>query len=473
MKEFNSNFNDGTGELNIQYEGTAGTTEAPVTSDCNCGEDRTVQVTVVTDDGGASKTVTVNQEGVREQFIPADQTEGIRGSDGELFLGIKEKYADAMPECCVPFNGNIIYINQLESDPAKMISGDVNGDVIQWIKNNSHRVLAKKTGEGTITYIELDDTNSNKYAADGSEAKTDGTEGDVFVKLPTFYYRGNNDNPDGSSGDNVEIKFSKEPFKDSVEWDTNTLIGAYEAYVIYDGNYYTLKSRSGVVSRGNLLQSDFKTYASNRGKGYQLVDWQMHCILGSLFYAMYGNANSQTICGSGTFDYAKKCGESNSLGMEDTKAETNGNKMSINFWGLENWYGNKCEYLQEDNINTEINTYDPITKGIRSVKIPYYEGGYPKKILFGKYLDLIVSINDIQDGTDSTGYCDYQYWNNTNKERTITRSGGNSLTSGGISYINSKNAYNYKATNYGSRLAFRGICTKAESVEAFKALPVL
>ena len=102
MKEFNSNFNDGTGKLNIQYEGTAGTTEAPVTSDCNCGDDRTVQVTVVTDDGEVSKNVTVNQEGVREQFIPSDQTEGIRGSDGELFLGIKEKYADAVPDCCKP-----------------------------------------------------------------------------------------------------------------------------------------------------------------------------------------------------------------------------------------------------------------------------------------------------------------------------------------------------------------------------------
>ena len=102
MKEFETNFNDGTGELNIQYEGTAGTTEAPVTSDCNCGEDRAVQVNVVTDDGKVSKNVTVNQEGVREQFIPSDQTEGIRGSDGELFLGIKEKFADAVPECCKP-----------------------------------------------------------------------------------------------------------------------------------------------------------------------------------------------------------------------------------------------------------------------------------------------------------------------------------------------------------------------------------
>ena len=102
MKKFKTNFNDGTGELTIQYEGTAGTTEAPVASDCNCGEDRAMQVNFITDDGVASKTVTVNQEGVREQFIPSDQTDGIRGSDGELFLGIKEKFADALPDCCKP-----------------------------------------------------------------------------------------------------------------------------------------------------------------------------------------------------------------------------------------------------------------------------------------------------------------------------------------------------------------------------------
>lgn len=41
---------------------------------------------------------------------------------------------------------NTILINQLESDPSLMISGDVKGEVIQWIRQNSHRVLAKKNG---------------------------------------------------------------------------------------------------------------------------------------------------------------------------------------------------------------------------------------------------------------------------------------------------------------------------------------
>lgn len=363
---------------------------------------------------------------------------------------------------------SVIYINQLESDPAKMITGDVNGEIIQWIRQNSHRVLAKKTGEGTITYIELDDNNSNKYAADGSEAKTDGTEGDVFVKLPTFYYRGNDDGPDGSSGDNVEIKFSKEPFEDSIEWDTNILIGAYEAYY---GNG-KLQSRSGVESSGRISQAQFKSYAAARGNGYQLVDWQMHCVMGCLFYAMYGNTNSQAICGSGTDSFTKTCGETNSLGMNDTRADTNGNTMSINFWGLENWWGNKLERMEgiesTDKDTVQILSPDPSSGRTFTWRNSY---GYCKHYRFGKYLDL--SRDTTSYGSDSTYYCD----DNSGpfiSARVVSRSYNDASANCGISYANVIDSSSENgALDDGSRLAFRGVCTKAESVEAFKSLPVL
>lgn len=361
-------------------------------------------------------------------------------------------------------NFSIIEINQTISDPSSMITGDVNGKIIQWIRSNSHRVLAKKTGEGTVTYIELDDTNSNRYALDGSEAKTDGTEGDVFVKLPTFYYS-------GTEGDNIKIKFSKEQFEGCVKWDENILIGAYEAY--YENS--KLQSRSGVESSANISKSNFKTYASNRGKGYQLVDWQMHCVLGCLFYAMYGNTNSQAICGKGTSSYTKQCGETNILGMEDTKAETNGNTMSINFWGLENWWGNKIECMQENGITTKMDTYDPVTNSTRSIPISPYVGPYARKMTFGRYLDLIASSNS-NSSSDSIGYCDSHFWQSSpSANNTITRSQNGNEGYCGVSAImtvrfnpdGNINEYN------GSRIAFRGVCTKAESVEAFKALPVL
>ena len=362
---------------------------------------------------------------------------------------------------------NTILINQLESDPSRMISGDVNGEVIQWIRNNSHRVLAKKTDEGIITYIELDDNNSNKYAADGSEAKTDGTEGDVFVKLPTFYYRGNDDGPDGSSGDNVKIKFSKIPFEDSVEWDTNTLIGAYEASYYGDNK---LQSRSGVISSGSISQSQFKSYAAARGRGYQLVDWQMHCVLGCLFYAMYGNTNSQAICGSGTNSYTKTCGETNSLGMNDTKAETNGNIMSINFWGLENWWGNKYEFTEgiesTDKDVVQILSPDP-SSGRRFTW--YSSSQYGKHYRFGKYLDLSSDVT--KSGSDSTYYCDYNIGPSISS-CVVRRSYLDVNSRGGVSHAFASSLSSDTFADFGSRLAFRGVCTKAESVEAFKSLPL-
>ena len=363
----------------------------------------------------------------------------------------------------------IIKIDQTISDPSKMITGDVNNEIIQWIRQNSHRVLAKKTGEGTVTYIELDDNNSNKYAADGSEAKTDGTEGDVFVKLPTFYYRGNDDGPDGSSGDNVEIKFSKESFDECVEWDTNILIGAYETY--NDGG--KLYSRSGVESSSDILHANFKSYAAARGTGYQLVDWQMHCVLGCLFYAMYGNTNSQAICGSGIASFTKICGNTDSLGMNDTKAETNGNTMSINFWGLENWWGNKDEFL-EGIESTAANTVqilspDP-SSGRTFTWLGSSYGKYGKHYRFGKYLDLS---SDVTEGSSSsTYYCDLNGGPNSSA-RVVWRSNYNANVPGGVSCAFANNDTSNLAPLIGSRLAFRGVASKAESVEAFKALPVL
>lgn len=360
----------------------------------------------------------------------------------------------------------IIKIDQTISDPAKMITGDVNNEMIKWIRNNSHRVLAKKTGEGIVTYIELDDSNSNKYAADGSEAKTDGTEGDVFVKLPTFYYRGNDDGPDGSSGDNVEIRFSKEPFDDCIEWDTNILISAYEAYND-EGKLY---SRSGVESSGNISQVEFKSYAAARGAGYQLVDWQMHCVLGCLFYAMYGNTNSQAICGSGTNSHEKTCGETNSLGMNDTKAETNGNTMSINFWGLENWWGNKFEHIEgiESIASDTVQILSPDPSSDRSFTW-YNNSIYGKHYRFGKYLDLSSDVTE--SGSDnSTYYCD----NNKGPDssaRVIRRSSSYAYLEGGVSYAST--SYGLYDKRYGTRLAFRGVASKADSVEAFKSLPIL
>ena len=358
-----------------------------------------------------------------------------------------------------------ITIDQTNDDPATRVSGDINDSIIQYIRNNSHRVLAKKTADGVLTYCQLNDADSTKYY-DGTAAALDGTEGDVFLKLPEFYYK-------GTEGNKVQITFStKQVNGEYVRWDPNTLIGVYEAY---NGNS-KMYSRSGVTSTGGVSQSTWKTYAAARGTGYQLVDWQMHCVMGCLYYAMYGNTDCKSSIGKGTDSDAKSTGQTDSLGMTDTVAGGNGDSQSINFWGLENWWGNKYEWIHDydkpaDSLISTVN--DPVNGGTRQIHTFSYTG-YPKKMKFGRYLDLIVTPDDPKNGSDTVGYCDYQWWSGSTKSfpRVLRRSGDKSYKDGGVacSSAGSKasDAYSYD----GSRLAFRGSLIEETDVAAFKAITI-
>lgn len=359
-----------------------------------------------------------------------------------------------------------ITIDQTNDDPATRVSDDINGSVIQYIRNNSHRVLAKKTADGVLTYCRLNDADSTQYY-DGTTAVLNGTQGDVFLKLPEFYYK-------GTEGDQVQIMFAKEQVDaEYIRWDPNTLIGVYEAY----NGSSKMYSRSGVASTGKVSQSTWKTYAAARGTGYQLVDWQMHCVMGCLYYAMYGNTNCQNSIGKGTDSYTKTTGQTDNLGMTDTVAGGNGDSQSINYWGLENWWGNKYEWIHDydnpaNSLSATVN--DPVNGGTRSLPVFDYGGYYPKKMKFGRYLDLIATTDDPKNGSDTVGYCDYQWWpGSTNSEaRVVRRSYSNSATNGGVACARANYTASSTDSSYGSRLAFRGSLVEAESVSTFKALSV-
>ena len=359
-----------------------------------------------------------------------------------------------------------ITIDQTNDDPATRVSGDINGSVIQYIRNNSHRVLAKKTADGVLTYCRLNDADSTKYY-DGTAAYLDGTQGDVFLKLPEFYYK-------GTEGDIVQIMFAKEQVDaEYIRWDPNTLIGVYEAY----NGSSKMYSRSGVASTGKVSQSKWKTYAAARGTGYQLVDWQMHCVMGCLYYAMYGNTDCQSSIGKGTNAYDKQTGQTNSLGMTDTVAGGNGDSQSINFWGLENWWGNKYEWIHDYNnpansLSATVN--DPVNGGTRSLPIFSYGGYYPKKMKFGRYLDLIATTDDPNNGSSTVGYCDYQLWpgSTSSNPRVVMRSYINSHSFGGVACAVASSTASDTYSHYGSRLAFRGSLVEETDVETFKAIAI-
>ena len=126
---------------------------------------------------------------------------------------------------------------------------------------------------GTVNYF-LDKNNSN-FKSDGvTPSVLDGTDGNVMVQIPKFYYK----YTVVGSAKKVEISqtpqtgFAVHPafIKDAVEVDYR-YYRAYEGYV--SGG--KLISRSGVTPTRSLDFPTFRTYAVANGAGWHLTDWQL------------------------------------------------------------------------------------------------------------------------------------------------------------------------------------------------------
>lgn len=356
---------------------------------------------------------------------------------------------------------NYITLNQNIVDPAIMLSGDINGEAVQLIRQNTHRVLAKKTADGEVTYCRLKDDDSTKYH-DGTNAVLDGNEGDVFTMPPQFFWKVTEESEDVFK---IGLAYGGNPGEGWHEWDGNILIGTYEAY----NSSSKLYSRSGVTPTVSVSQANFKAYARNRGTGYRIVDWEMHCVMAMLYYCQYGHMNCQLKIGAGTSSYPRVTGGTNALGMTDTVTGGNGDSGSINFFGLENWWGDLFECVDNVVVDARVWKVTESDGTVRNAGTGYSSNGYASKMIIGDNFDLICkAIN----GSDTTGYCDYYYQSPTS-DRVVLRSAHGSNSHGGVSIADADSSSSNTGTIIGSRLAFRGVCVEAESVEAFKALPVM
>ncbi len=445
-------------KMTVNISGANGTALPNATANLTCGSIKLVAM------NGSPVLVPIQQEvtvafnNIDGYIRPASQLIGVVGD-----VTIEGSYV-LIPE-------GLIIIDQSISDPATMISGEVNNAEIQAIRNGSHRYLGKYTAEGQMTLCQLDDTGSTKYA-DGTTADLTGAEGDVFMKMPTFYYKSTNFGDDAWGFQFKCVEDS--PGEGWNKWDGNALIGVYEAR--QQGTY--IYSRSDSPSAANVSQQNFKIYARNRGVGYQLVDWQMHCVMALLYYCQYGHTDCQDKIGIGTGLCTKLPGQTNVDGMRDTKgsnpvaglndAGTDGNSKSINFWGLENWWGNKEEYIDNvvvDNYNWKITEPDG---AVREPGKAATRNSYITKLMFGEGCDMIPTA---ASGSNSTGFCD-DYTGSSSSACAVLRSGSYSFVDGGVAYVDAHYGSTYTGTFSGSRLAFRGTCIIESDSTTFKAIEI-
>lgn len=353
-----------------------------------------------------------------------------------------------------------IVIDQTLTDPSEIISGDVNGEAIQMIRNNSHRYLGKTTASGEVTLCQLDDSNSTLYA-DGTAADLSGAEGDVFMRLPKFSYRAKE-----LDADKWQVEFCcAGAINDSwQEWDGLDLIGVYEASLDAD---YKLCSRSGVISEGTVSHTNAKTYVARKGEGFSLVKWKHHSIIALLFYAMYGSTDCKTILGVGASTQTNAAGDTDSLGMTDTANGVTGSIGFVNFWGLENWWGGKGQWIDNVTIKAHVMTITEDDGETRELALPAdaatLANPYASKLILGQFLD--VAAKEVA-ATSKTGFCEVI---TSSSSQTAAIRGTFNEAAGGVVTLFAKSA-SYTYRNIGSRIAFRGNLIEENDVSTFKSL---
>ena len=368
---------------------------------------------------------------------------------------------------------DVITIDQTITDPASMLTGDIQGDVIKAIRGGSHLYLgtpATQEGdtEGTELICQLSDEDSTKYA-DGTTAVLDGSEGDQWMKLPVFWWKitaiGEADELGAHDQYSFAYAISGEPDPTWNKWEGDkNMIGAKEMTVIDNVGH----SISGGESTGNFTRGTGNTRAAANNLGCQQVTWEWQWMMCMLFYAWYGNTNSQAVCGIGSESYTRTLGVTDELGMTDTTPAQATALTSARFWGLEAWWNDKAEWMGNvTSSDLTLTIKDMNTKQNRTVAGFVNCEGNAGFITRMKITDKGDFIPVAVGGTDSTSYCDGT--NSRTGSRVLGRSNISANPNGGVAFVGAYFAPSYSVASIGARLAFNGVVTEAESVNAYKA----
>lgn len=329
--------------------------------------------------------------------------------------------------------------------------------VISQILSEMGCVLFKRTGDKAGTFIRLDENTRLKYF-DGSVAKTDGTEGDVMVYLPEYYYRYEN-----LGGTKFAYRFSRVNLGEDWVHVPASLVGAYKGYV----SSKKLYSRSGVTPKGDISFNNATTYSEARGTGYQIIDYYQHCQIAMLFYAKYRNRHSQAVLGIGGAEYNTKTGGTDALGNRDTEKASSG---WVNFRGIEGVFGGLEEYVKGVIINNNVWSITNLDNSVRTVKA-YSSMGYISHIQAekGPFFDVIPTSIQSQEQLGKN-YCAY-YYTLGSEEIILSRSGAHAVEgNGSIAYTYANDTTTSISYTKGSRLAFRGELTESKDVNSFKEI---
>jgi len=312
------------------------------------------------------------------------------------------------------------------------VTWDSSADTYQRIGQKNNTLIQSKmkrcvlNPDGSVNYY-LNSNNSN-YKYDGTASDLSGTDGNVMVEIPKFYYK----YTELGTSKTIEIsEINEEGFdlhpafiKNGVEVDYR-YYRAYEGY--YDGT--ALRSISGVTPTRSQNINTFRSYAESNGSGWHLTDWQLLHAVQILYFTEFADFNSQSILGNGNStgsDYGVTTGNSNSLGNNSSSAP---NDAWMSYRGIENFYGDIWEFIDGINIrNREVwisndhtsfssDLFDGNVYNNSGISVPVASADYTKDINFSAK-----GFIPLSTGASSSTYVTDGVWSNTGDK--VCRFGG-------------------------------------------------
>ena len=214
-----------------------------------------------------------------------------------------------------------------------------------------------------------------------------------------------------------------------------------------------------------------------RGKGYQGIDYEIIKTVANLVFGLLGDRDVQAQCGYGCgSQYTTGANSFNSYG--NVTRIYNGINIGNVIFGIQNFVGCNSEWMDNVAVNVEsvaamrknkfalISSFpidgkwhirNPYTKKERIVQGVTDSTGYCiGRVKFGRYADVISSRQTTDNGKWNQWYSDAQ-WYTADRCRVPLRSYFNAGAGGGLVYAYAGTAGSYSYSNYGVRLAFRGV----------------
>lgn len=354
---------------------------------------------------------------------------------------------------------NFIVFDKSVSDPANITISEDSDFLNRLITSGFYRVLCKSAmGGGEVFVCRLKEDNSNLYL-DGSQANLTGPEGDVMVVFLEFWYKWY------KVDDNRFLyHFADHDIDGTYIHVPESLVGAYKGYVSLNRLY----SWSDVTPTTDVSLSDFRSYAKARGTGYQVIDFQQHCVIAMMLYAKYKTRNTQAVLGTGgaISDPATTTGSSNEIGNVDTKNE---NSKYVSGLGLEGVFGGIFEWVDGVEINNRVWKITDPDGSTRNVNAATSDGWITNIAAEnGPFFDMVPTN---VGGSETTHYSDH-YDQSSDVNLVLARSAYDSYSYDGVAFVDAFYDASSMYPYYGSRLAFRGTISEV-SPEQFKKLPAL